>query len=215
MREPSHRLTQHKRRGGRSLLVLWDPEEAPTLYFKGSKPGAATAGWSLFSCAIRNACWGKICPCAHHPRVRACHARADGAPGKPPDLHRTPNGGWMQVGADGSLDRRAGWTSAWRCRATTVARSRHRTPGGRRPAGAWVSPLDPSRCVRGWPLGSYSARPLDGRRARVWARCGVEPPVCCGSVGATRRFRSARGDQARAVQGAPGNLGAVRIGAGR
>ncbi len=49
MREPSHRLTQHKRRGGRSLLVLWDPEEAPTLFFKGSKPGAATAGWSLFS----------------------------------------------------------------------------------------------------------------------------------------------------------------------
>lgn len=48
MREPSHRLTQHKRRGGRSLLVLWDPEEAPTLFFKGSKPGAATAGWSLF-----------------------------------------------------------------------------------------------------------------------------------------------------------------------
>jgi len=30
-------------------LVLWDPEEAPTLFFKGSKPGAATAGWSLFS----------------------------------------------------------------------------------------------------------------------------------------------------------------------
>jgi hypothetical protein len=29
-------------------LVLWDPEEAPTLFFKGSKPGAATAGWSLF-----------------------------------------------------------------------------------------------------------------------------------------------------------------------
>lgn len=49
MREPSHRLTQHKRRGGRSLLVLRDPEEAPTLFFKGSKPGAATAGWSLFS----------------------------------------------------------------------------------------------------------------------------------------------------------------------
>lgn len=49
MREPSHRLTQHKRRGGRSLLVLLDPEEAPTLFFKGSKPGAATAGWSLFS----------------------------------------------------------------------------------------------------------------------------------------------------------------------
>lgn len=48
MREPSHRLTQHKRRGGRSLLVLRDPEEAPTLFFKGSKPGAATAGWSLF-----------------------------------------------------------------------------------------------------------------------------------------------------------------------
>jgi Protein of unknown function (DUF559) len=48
VREPSHRLTQHKRRGGRSLLVLWDLEEAPTLFFKGSKPGAATAGWSLF-----------------------------------------------------------------------------------------------------------------------------------------------------------------------
>jgi very-short-patch-repair endonuclease/predicted transcriptional regulator of viral defense system len=48
VREPSHRLTQHKRRGGRSLLILRDPEEAPTLFFKGSKPGAATAGWSLF-----------------------------------------------------------------------------------------------------------------------------------------------------------------------
>lgn len=30
-------------------MVLWDLEEAPTLFFKGSKPGAATAGWSLFS----------------------------------------------------------------------------------------------------------------------------------------------------------------------
>lgn len=29
-------------------MVLRDPEEAPTLFFKGSKPGAATAGWSLF-----------------------------------------------------------------------------------------------------------------------------------------------------------------------
>lgn len=48
MREPSHRLTQHKRRGGRSLLVLWDPEEAPTLFFKGSKPGAATAALEPF-----------------------------------------------------------------------------------------------------------------------------------------------------------------------
>lgn len=29
-------------------MVLWDPEEAPTLYFKGSKPGAVPPGWSLF-----------------------------------------------------------------------------------------------------------------------------------------------------------------------
>ena len=47
VREPSHRLTQHKRRGSRSLSVPWDREEAPTLYFKGSKPEAVPAGWSL------------------------------------------------------------------------------------------------------------------------------------------------------------------------
>jgi tRNA-specific 2-thiouridylase len=29
-------------------LILWDPEEAPTLYFKGSKPGAATAALGPF-----------------------------------------------------------------------------------------------------------------------------------------------------------------------
>jgi len=29
-------------------LVLWDYEEAPALYFKGSKPEAVPAGWSLF-----------------------------------------------------------------------------------------------------------------------------------------------------------------------
>jgi tRNA-uridine 2-sulfurtransferase len=51
VREPSQRLTQHKRLGGRTLSVSWDREEAPALHFKGSKPGAATAGWSLFSIA--------------------------------------------------------------------------------------------------------------------------------------------------------------------
>jgi tRNA-specific 2-thiouridylase len=30
-------------------VIPWDREEAPTLLFKGSKPGAATAGWSLSS----------------------------------------------------------------------------------------------------------------------------------------------------------------------
>ena len=49
MRELSHRLTQHKRRGGRSLSIPWGREEAPTLYLKGSKPGAVPAGWSLVS----------------------------------------------------------------------------------------------------------------------------------------------------------------------
>jgi hypothetical protein len=49
VREPLQRLTQHKRLGGRSLSVSWDREEAPALHFKGSKPGAATAGWSLIS----------------------------------------------------------------------------------------------------------------------------------------------------------------------
>jgi hypothetical protein len=29
-------------------LTLWGLEEAPTLYFKGSKPEAVPAGWSLF-----------------------------------------------------------------------------------------------------------------------------------------------------------------------
>jgi predicted transcriptional regulator of viral defense system len=41
-------LTQHKRRGSRSLSILRDREEAPTLYFKGSKPEAVPAGWNLF-----------------------------------------------------------------------------------------------------------------------------------------------------------------------
>jgi very-short-patch-repair endonuclease len=75
VREPSHRLTQHKRRGGRSLLVLWDPEEAPTLFFKGSKPGAATAGWSLFSWT-RLACLGRDLTFSA-PRVRRGESRSN------------------------------------------------------------------------------------------------------------------------------------------
>ena len=48
VREPPQRLTQHKRLGSRSLPLLWDREEAPALHFKGSKPEAVPAGWSLF-----------------------------------------------------------------------------------------------------------------------------------------------------------------------
>lgn len=48
VREPSQRLTQHKRLGSRSLAALWGREEAPALLFKGSKPEAVTAGWGLF-----------------------------------------------------------------------------------------------------------------------------------------------------------------------
>lgn len=60
VREPLQRLTQHKRLGGRSLSVSWDREEAPALHFKGSKPGAATPGWSPFRVGLQgessNAC---------------------------------------------------------------------------------------------------------------------------------------------------------------
>jgi very-short-patch-repair endonuclease len=63
VREPSQRLTQHKRLGGRSLSVSWDREEAPALHFKGSKPGAVPAGWSPF----RSVSVAENLHPAHHP----------------------------------------------------------------------------------------------------------------------------------------------------
>ncbi len=62
VREPSHRLTQHKRRGSRSLSAPWGCEEVPTLSFKGSKPEAVPAGWSLI-CVLRAT---RTSPLAHH-----------------------------------------------------------------------------------------------------------------------------------------------------
>ncbi len=119
MREPSHRLTQHKRRGGRSLLVLWDPEEAPTLFFKGSKPGAATAGWGLFFAGlVRQDVWGEISHSARHTCAETHHPRGHGQRAlssalswrRDPHLasHRyTTGGGWTR-----SVDCRVGSPAA-------------------------------------------------------------------------------------------------------
>lgn len=198
MREPSHRLTQHKRRGGRSLLTLWGPEEAPTLYFKGSKPGAATAGWSLFSWerfdisrATRASGWSTVEP----PWWTKAHSNRPvllSVVDRPQTEHSCCEAGELRR----SLDCRGGAEAARsRCAKPTAWAGRQRGSNkGSSPARA-VAPHAPRR-LRGWLSPHEQRGTLDGGSSCLWTGGRAQSPLRGQALGATTRvWRGNRGDE--------------------
>ncbi len=203
MREPSHRLTQHRRCGSRSLKTPWGCEEAPTLYFKGSKPEAVSAGWSLVYVP-------QNCPLAHHPCGAVCNGRADDQRNVFSPCHT-----WKKDAAFlRSGDRRACRTTARRGGAAAVDRARTGAGGNRGADRPRAAAPDPPRRVRGWSPLIHPPCALDRRDPFGWTASCAESPLRRSAVAAIAAFADrSRIDQANPIPIQAGTAGPLLSGA--
>jgi len=195
VRQPSHRLTQHKRLGSFCLSVSWDREQGAHLLMKGSKLEAATAGWSCF--------FSKSARSARHSRAFLCQRRRHGDRASDSPPHR---------GSTRLADGEAGRRPARRDRALATSTARNDLKDGRWAHESGLPPRHPSGCLRRRPPKPDHRRSMDGGSLGVRARSGPQSSLGRTALGAPSSVLDSPGsDPTKTRRWAPGSRRPSRL----